>query len=177
MSFITEAHYIISLLRPTNTRTHTHTHTHKSGRQTHIHRLHKNKTSRHRTTHASEILGPVSTTTKLTWNCCGWRHPRTAKRTHERTGGFCVCGVSHFITWETQDRPSKSFEALGGVYGNRLCGYLQRQLQLGDCKIFPGLGLRLSGVGRGNRPGVVYHSADMLIIAYRHGNFQINKSC
>lgn len=58
--------------------------------------------------------------------------------------GFCVCGVSHFITRETHNRPRKTFEAMGGVCGNRLCGYLWCQLQYSDCRLFPGLGLCLS---------------------------------
>lgn len=58
--------------------------------------------------------------------------------------GFCVCGVSHFITRETHNRPRKIFEALGGVCGNRHCGYLWCQLQYSDCRLFPGLGLCLS---------------------------------
>lgn len=58
--------------------------------------------------------------------------------------GFCVCGVSHFITRETRNRPRKTFEAMGGVCGNRLCGYLWCQLQYSDCRLFPGLGLCLS---------------------------------
>lgn len=61
--------------------------------------------------------------------------------------GFCVCGVSHFITRETHNRPRKTFEAMGGVCGNRLCGYLWCQLQYSDCRLFPGLGLCLSAEG------------------------------
>lgn len=65
-------------------------------------------------------------------------------KTDPREGwGFCVCGVSHFITRETHNRPRKTFEALGGVCGNRLCGYLWCQLQYSDCRLFPGLGLCL----------------------------------
>lgn len=96
-----------------------------------------------RKTHSSEIWGPF------------WQPPSRLgigrngviqeKQAEPREGrGFCVCGVSHFITRETRNRPWKTFEAMGGVCGNRLCGYLWCQLQYSDYRLFPGLGLCLS---------------------------------
>lgn len=58
--------------------------------------------------------------------------------------GFCVCGVSHFITGKTCNRPRMPLKPEGGVCGNRLCGYLWCQLQYWDCGLFPRLGLCLS---------------------------------
>lgn len=88
--------------------------------------------------------------------------------------GFCVCGVSHFITRGTRNRPRKTFEAMGGVCGNRLCGYLWCQLQYSDCRLFPGLGLCLSAA-RGNCPRIVCQRADELITASPPDNLQIRK--
>lgn len=71
--------------------------------------------------------------------------------------GFCVCGVSHFITGETCNRPRKAFEGRGGVCGNSLCGYLWCQLQYWDCGLFPGLGLCLASE-RETIPGLYIRS-------------------
>lgn len=74
------------------------------------------------------------------------KQSKKSKAVPQEGWGFCVCGVSHFITGETRNRPGKAFEARGGVCGNRLCGYLWCQLQYWDRGLFPGLGLCLSAV-------------------------------
>lgn len=137
-----------------NTRTHTH-------RQGHV-----TETSYQATldalarTYARTLfrdMGPVLTTAKPTWH---WSEPERSKKSKvdPREGwGFCVCGVSHFITRETYNRPRKTFEAMGGVCGNRLCGYLWCQLQYSDFRLFPELGLCLSAE-RQTRPRIVYRS-------------------
>lgn len=80
--------------------------------------------------------------------------------------GFCVCGVSHSITRETCYRPGKSFEARGGVCGNRLCGYLRCQLQYFDCRLFPGFGIVFVG-GEANPSCRLCVGAEELITAPR----------
>lgn len=92
----------------------------------------------------------------------GLKRSKKSKADPREGWGFCVCGVSHFITRETHNRPRKIFEALGGVCGNCLCGYLWCQLQYSDCMPFPGLGLCLSSE-RETVGGIVYQRAYELI--------------
>lgn len=85
--------------------------------------------------------------------------------------GFCVCGVSHSITRETCYRPGKSFEARGGVCGNRLCGCLQRQLQYFDCRLFPEFRMVFVG-GEANSSCGLCVGAEELITAPRPQSFE-----
>lgn len=45
------------------------------------------------------------------------RSSKKSRAAHEKGWGFCVCGLSHFITRESCNRPGKSFEAWGGCVG------------------------------------------------------------
>lgn len=78
--------------------------------------------------------------------------------------GFCVCGVSHFITGKTCNRPRKAFEARGrGVWESPLWLPLMSTPILGLWAIS---WIRIVFVSwEGNHPRIVYQSTDELITA------------
>lgn len=132
----------------TNTRTHTQTAlTRRQGPVTsYLHTLntlpHTYTRAPHR--HTLQRYGARFDNRQVDLALVGLEWSKKSKADPREGWGFCVCGVSHFITRETHNRPRKTFEAMGGVCGNRLCGYLWCQLQYSDCRLFPGLGLCLS---------------------------------